>query len=313
MEFLVIFILFIIAMSLLLYYLYKINVSVKRWNKNIDLAIEGNYNVRFFVMPYTPRRMVKLAIKLNKLLQAIQKMAERQSYLESTRKQMIANMSHDLRTPLTSILGYLEAIKNDPNLTGAEKEEFIEIIRMKAEKLNHQIYDFFELAKIESEDISLKMEKVNLKEKAEETILMFYQDFVDAGIEVEVDLPGEPVYIKGDQLSIDRILYNLISNALKYGKDGKKVGLHVVKENDQVVLEIWDSGQGIPANDFSKLFERLYTSERSRSQKSFKGSGLGLTITKKLVQMHGGTIEVSSIPMERTTFSVHFPLIDKDI
>ncbi|MGP4039113.1 sensor histidine kinase [Gracilibacillus sp. D59] len=280
--------------------------------KNIDSAIKGNYNVRFFVMPFTPKKVVKLAIKLNKLLQAIQKMAERQSYLESTRKQMIANMSHDLRTPLTSILGYLEAIKDDPNLTSTEKEEYIEIISIKAEKLNHQIYDFFELAKIESDDISLKMEKVNLKEKAEETVLMFYQDFINAGIEVEIDLPSEPVYIKGDQVSIDRILYNLISNALKYGKDGKWVGLTLEKKKDQVTLEIGDSGQGILPEDISKLFERLYTSERSRSAKEFKGSGLGLTITKKLVQMHGGTIEVSSIPMKRTTFSVHFPSIDND-
>ncbi|WP_443127523.1 sensor histidine kinase [Gracilibacillus sp. D59] len=263
-------------------------------------------------MPFTPKKVVKLAIKLNKLLQAIQKMAERQSYLESTRKQMIANMSHDLRTPLTSILGYLEAIKDDPNLTSTEKEEYIEIISIKAEKLNHQIYDFFELAKIESDDISLKMEKVNLKEKAEETVLMFYQDFINAGIEVEIDLPSEPVYIKGDQVSIDRILYNLISNALKYGKDGKWVGLTLEKKKDQVTLEIGDSGQGILPEDISKLFERLYTSERSRSAKEFKGSGLGLTITKKLVQMHGGTIEVSSIPMKRTTFSVHFPSIDND-
>lgn len=307
MGLLIISMLLIIIIVVFLYYIYIVNASIDKLIKNLNFVIDGNYNVRFFTLPFTQKKIVELAIKLNQSMQEIQKISERRSYLESTRKQMIANMSHDLRTPLTSILGYLEVVKNDSTLKDNEKEKYIDIISIKALKLHQLIHDFFELSRIDSNDLSFNMEKINLKEKVEESLIVFYQEFMDEGIEVKVDIPSKPVYIKGDSVSIDRILYNLISNAIKYGKDGKLVGVCLTEKKQQVILQIWDSGQGIMPNDIPKLFERLYTSEISRNSKQFKGSGLGLTITKKLVQKHGGTIKVSSIPRRKTTFSVCFP------
>lgn len=261
----------------------------------------GNLNQRFRI-PTSFQPINQLTGDLNSVIEHLQTTVVRAQYLEESRKQMISNISHDLRTPLTSLLGYVEALQQDPNLTAEERARYLEIIHMKGKHLANLFQEFFELSKLESDDAVHKMQRVNLTEKLQEVLVTFYQDVVNAGLTPDLKLPEEPLYVWGDPLFLERVLNNLISNALRYGASGGVIGLAVRKQLDTVEVEVWDRGAGIPAHDLPYIFERLYTGEASRN-KNFQGNGLGLTITKQLVEKMQGRLQAESIPHERTSFT----------
>lgn len=164
---------------------------------------------------------------------------------------------------------------------------------------------FFDLAKLESGDKQIQLTKINMIEVCKQNILSFY-DFVEAnGLEVDLQLPEEPVYVLGNKEALDRILHNLLSNAIRYGGDGNVVGLALFYDDKQVYVEVWDKGKGIAEQEQDQVFERMFTLEESRN-KAFQGSGLGLTITKRLVEKMNGKIHLHSIPNEKTTFTITF-------
>ncbi|ACL75515.1 sensor histidine kinase [Ruminiclostridium cellulolyticum] len=243
-----------------------------------------------------------ISSELNILLDKFQSTLDEKQTLEIAHKQLIANISHDIRTPLTSLLGFVEVLQKGDGISNTEQKEYLDIIQTKAQNLYKMIQDFFELSKLESEDTPIRLVKTDLTDLAEEVIAAFYQDFVMNGITPEIQLPQHPVYVWGDRISLQRILNNLISNALKYGKDGRVTGISVREEVEKVWLDVWDRGNGIPGQDLPLVFNRLYTSEISRNS-SMRGTGLGLAITKQLVEKQNGEIEVSSNPGEKTVFS----------
>ncbi len=240
--------------------------------------------------------------ELNILLDRFQSTLDEKQILENAHKQLIANISHDIRTPLTSLLGFVEVLQKGDGISSIEQKEYLDIIQTKAQNLYQMIQDFFELSKLESEDTPIRLVKTDLTDLAEEVIAAFYQDFVINGITPEIRFPKQSVYVWGDKISLQRILNNLISNALKYGKDGGVTGISVREEADRVWIDVWDRGNGIPEQDLPFVFNRLYTSEVSRNS-SMRGTGLGLAIAKQLVEKQNGEIAVSSIPGEKTVFS----------
>ncbi|WP_123043470.1 sensor histidine kinase [Cohnella candidum] len=215
---------------------------------------------------------------------------------------MIANISHDLRTPLTSLLGYMEALRSDTTLTVEERNNFIQIAAEKGNSLLERLQEFFELAKLEADDAPSDLHPINLKDVVEEVLLGFYPDFQKAAITPTVNIPESPLFVMADRVHVRRVLENLLSNALRYGQEGREIGIGVREESDLVWVEIWDRGQGIPAHDLPRVFERFYTGEASRNA-SLRGTGLGLTIAKNLVEKQGGQIAVTSKPGEKTVFS----------
>ncbi|MDI4647735.1 sensor histidine kinase [Cohnella hashimotonis] len=261
----------------------------------------GNLNLRYRLP--APRRLVEeLSGELNRLIDYFQQTTERMLVLEDERKRMIASLSHDLRTPLTSLLGYIEALRNDASLTAEERSEFLCIAADKGNSLLERLQSFFELARLEADDAPPDLRPMNLTDTVQEVLLGFYPDFQKAGIEPSVRLPASPLYVMADGGGVRRILENLLSNALRYGKDGGEIGVAVREEEDFAAVDVWDRGRGIPPADLPRVFERFYTGEDSRNA-SLRGTGLGLAIARNLVEKQGGRISVSSRPGEKTVFS----------
>lgn len=215
--------------------------------------------------------------------------------------RMISNMSHDLKTPLTTLKGYVEMLKikfNADNMVINIDSRINEILEL--------INNFFDLAKLESGDKILRTNKINLCEICRKNMFVFYNTIQKEGIDVNINIPEEPIYYNGDEEAMNRVLKNLIDNAIKYGGGGKYLGIVVGKNSDNVYIEIEDHGKGILEKDKEKVFERLYTLEDSRS-KQYQGSGLGLTITKELIEKMNGKINLYSIPNEVTVFKIILP------
>ncbi|SFA73632.1 HAMP domain-containing protein [Cohnella sp. OV330] len=261
----------------------------------------GNLNLRYR-LPAPRKPVEELSGELNRLIDYFQQTTERMLVLEDERKRMIASLSHDLRTPLTSLLGYIEALRSDSSLTARERDDFFRIAADKGGALLERLQSFFELARLEADDAPSDLRRTNLIDIVQEVLLGFYPDFQKAGIEPAVRLPASPLYVMADGGGLRRILENLISNALRYGSDGGEIGVAVREEGDFAWVDVWDRGRGIPPEDLPRVFERFYTGEDSRNA-SLRGTGLGLAIARNLVERQGGRIAVSSKPGEKTVFS----------
>ncbi|WP_028612353.1 sensor histidine kinase [Paenibacillus harenae] len=275
--------------------------EIKRITETTEEIRAGNLNLRYRTR-MSQKPVERLGGELNRLMDHFQKKVERTQFLEEERKRMIANISHDLRTPLTSLLGYLEALRNDATLTAEERNDFIRIASGKGNALLERLQEFFELAKSEADDTIAELRRVNLTDIVQEVMLGFYPAFQKIALTPTVHIPDSPLYVMSDSVSLRRVLENLISNALRYGQDGKEIGVAVREETDEVWVDIWDRGIGIPPQDVPRVFERFYTGEVSRNA-SLRGTGLGLTIVKNLVEKQGGRITLSSKPGEETVFS----------
>lgn len=212
-------------------------------------------------------------------------------------KKMLSNISHDLKTPLTVILGYIEMLQ-----LRSEEKIMADKIYEKAMEVLDLINNFFDLARLESGDKKIEIDNINICEICRTTILNFYDTLQNEGIEVFIDIPQNDIFVLGNEEAIVRILNNLISNAIRYGSFGKYLGLVINNKEESVDIEIIDRGKGIEAKYKEEVFERIFTLEDSRS-KSYQGSGLGLTITKSLVEALGGSIKLESIPNVETKFS----------
>ncbi len=275
--------------------------ELNRITRTTEEIRAGNFNLRYRLR--VSRKPVEdLGGELNRLIDYFQKTFDRTQFLEEERKQMIASISHDLRTPLTSLLGYMEALRSDATLTVEERNNFIRIAADKGNTLLERLQEFFELAKLEADDLPIDLHPINLRDIVQEVLLGFYPDFQKAALTPTVRIPDHPLNVMGDRLHLRRVLENLLSNALRYGREGREIGIGVREETDFVWVDIWDRGKGISPQDLPRVFERFYTGEASRNA-SLRGTGLGLTITKNLVEKQGGQISVSSKPDEKTVFS----------
>lgn len=250
------------------------------------------------------KSLEKMSTELNILMDKFQSTIEEKQRLELSHKQLIANISHDIRTPLTSLLGFVEVLQKSEGLSLEERKDYLDIIYSKGQSLYKMIQEFFELSKLESEDTVIKLEKIDLVDTIKEVLASFYQDFVINKTTPEIQLPEDPVHVWGNEASIERILYNLLSNALKYGSDGGVIGVSIREVIDKVWVDVWDKGNGVPEDDIPFLFNRLYTAEASRNSK-MRGNGLGLAIAKQLVEKQNGEISVSSTPNQQTVFSFY--------
>jgi len=248
------------------------------------------------------KELRKLLIEINSLLDFSQKV-----YADYTRKEismvkMLSNISHDLKTPLTVVLGYIETIKLDQDINSEEREILLSKVHNKTLEVIELINKFFDLAKLESGDKEIPITRVNINEVCRKSILDFYENLTAKGYEVNIEIPETNIYALGNIEALERIMNNLISNAIKYGSDGKYIGLNLSYDDDFTYVEVWDKGKGIDEINVEKVFERMYTLEDSRN-KLYQGSGLGLTITKRLVEKLGGEISLKSKPHERTSFT----------
>lgn len=244
-----------------------------------------------------------LLIQINRLLDHNQKIKGNYNSIELSMRKMLSNISHDLKTPLTVILGYIEMINNDKSLTSEKVMSLLKTVNLKTVEVLALINRFFELVKLESGDKKLNSSRIDICEVSRKIILDYYEILISKEFEVVIDIPDDSVFVSGDEDAIERVLNNLITNAIQYGSDGKMVGLKIRITDNDVFLEVSDKGKGINELHKDRVFERMYTLEDSRNT-NYQGSGLGLTITKRLVEQMEGSISLNSVPFKETTFSV---------
>jgi signal transduction histidine kinase len=299
-------VLFVISIILNGILLYKAASMKKGINYILGVLLEIRnlgFNRRIHI-GFGYKSLEKMSTELNILMDRFENIIEEKEKLELSHKQLIANISHDIRTPLTSLLGFVEVLQNDNGISLEQEKEYLSIIHSKGQSLYNMIEEFFELSKLEAEDTDIRLEKLDLLDNIKEVIAAFYEDFVINNITPEMQLPEESVYVWGNSTSIQRIINNLFSNALKYGKDGGVIGIGVRKDKEKIWVDIWDNGHGIAEKDLPRLFDRLYTAETSRNNQ-LHGTGLGLAIAKQLAKKQNGEIFVSSVPDEKTMFSFY--------
>lgn len=273
-------------------------------SKKLDEIIERQSTERVRVIT-NEKPLKELLSSINSLLDYHQEYMADGVRVRTSMNRMLSNVSHDLKTPLTVILGYIETIQHDKRYTQKEQEELLAKVNGKVVEVSNLISQFFDLAKLESNDWPIEIKKINAGEICRKTILGYYDTLTVTGFNVMIDIPEEAVFIEADGEALIRVLDNLVSNAIRYGKEGEVMGLALRQKDDQVLIEVWDKGRGIKEKDAHKIFERLYTLEDARNS-STKGSGLGLTIAKRLVERMNGSIEFSSKPFEKTVFTITF-------
>ena len=242
--------------------------------------------------------LMELTGEINCLLLDRQKVKAEFRRGEIASKKMLANISHDIKTSLTVILGYLEIMR----LTGAD-DEMLKKVEAKAKQVVGLINQFFTLAKLEAGDTNITLSRINVNEICRESTLGFHEILTQKDFEVELSIPERAVYAQGEKDALQRILYNLLSNAVRYGSEGKYLGIFLCEEKNSVSIDVTDRGKGIQKEFADRIFERLYTMEDSRNRE-IQGNGLGLTIAKNLAVQLGGDLCVESIPGIRTTFTV---------
>ena len=215
--------------------------------------------------------------------------------------QVLTNISHDIRTPLTVLKGNSEMLFNITN-TSSMPENVHAIatkIDRKADDLISTINDYFTMSKITSGDLPIKVKKENISRLCQDTILDYYDMLEQKQFEVNIQIPDTPIFAYTDNQALQRILKNLIGNAIRYGGDGKYISLRLTTSNGKSIIEIEDHGNGISPQQQKQIFARNYTTARKTS-----GSGLGLAISKRLAAQIGAEIEVYSLQNKRTTFSI---------
>ena len=254
------------------------------------------------VMVFTENKeLMELAAQINRLLENHLKVKADYRRAEIASKKMLSNISHDIKTPMTVILGYLEIMR----INGKSTDELLGKIEQKAENVMELINQFFTLAKLESGDMAMELSKIDICEICRESILDFYEILTSNDFQVDIDVPELFIYIQGNKDAVQRILFNLVSNVVRYGADGKYLGVFLRADEKSVYIDVTDKGKGIDKQFANSVFDRLFTLEDSRNR-NIQGNGLGLTIAKNLALQLGGDITLESTPYEKTTFTVRF-------
>ncbi len=244
-----------------------------------------------------------MAANLNKMVEDIRRLMDKERESERTKNELITNVAHDLRTPLTSIIGYLELLsgKTAP-LTPEMQKKYIDIAYSKAKRLEKLIEDLFGFTKMNYGKLSMHISRVDIVKLLGQLLEESYPNFAGKGLsyELQSNVPAKIITADGNLLA--RLFDNLINNAIKYGADGKRVLVKVLAGADTVQVSVINYGYVIPAEELPLIFDKFYRVEQSRSTHT-GGTGLGLAIVKNIVDMHGGTITVKS-DLNGTVFTV---------
>lgn len=257
------------------------------------------------VMVFTENKeLIELAAQINELLEKHLKIKADYRHSQIASKKMLSNISHDIKTPMTVILGYLEIMQLSETISA----EMLKKVEDKAQGVMEMIDQFFTLSKIESGDMEIELARVDICEICRESVLDFYELLSDKKFQVNMNIPEMPVFVQGNKEALQRILLNLISNVIRYGADGKYLEILLRNEERNVYVEVTDKGKGIDKMFADSIFDRLFTMEDSRNRK-IQGNGLGLTIAKNLAVRLGGDITLESTPYVKTTFTIQLKKI----
>lgn len=259
--------------------------SLKEINKELMESCEDLTQNQMLHLPVPGREAKALINTINGLLSGI--LRERQSYEKRERQfqQEIENISHDLRTPLTVILGYLKLIKEYGPENGKDFKAFLEIIGRKAETMEKLVTQFYDFSRLNAPGMRLLVQQVDAGRCLRECLAGNYELLQKSGLTVDINIPGKPLWAVGEIMALERIFYNLIQNAGRYA--GKYLEISAVSEEGDIVIRFVNDAPDLSLEDMEHLFDRFYTQDPSRSK---GGTGLGLTVARLLAKKMGASL-----------------------
>lgn len=275
----------VICLIAIIIFLITIIIGYKRELKRIGKQINNNLDEYANIKTKSVDKDIEnLVQSINLIFDSRQKIVAEKNKNEEKIRQSISNMSHDLRTPLTSIMGYLQMIKSEKS-SEADKKEYMDIVEKRTKSLQQLISSFYDLSRMEGNEYNFNYKKVNLSSILCENIAVFYNDFRNNNIEPIIEIDENVKDIISDDGAINRIFSNLIINMIKHGENFVKITLR--QENDVIITEFINKATRLTQENVDKLFDRFYTVDNSRSDKN---TGLGLYITRIMVEKLGHSI-----------------------
>ena len=252
--------------------------------------------------------LTDIAENLNRMEEDIQELIDKERTSEQSKTDLITNVAHDLRTPLTSILGYLELLRKNQKLSPEIQQKYLDIAYNKSVRLQKLIEELFGFTKLSYGKINMNVAKVDIVELLAQLLEESYPNFQKNGLSYDFVSNRKSQIIEADGDLLARLFDNLIGNAIKYGKEGKRVRVHLRADREIVTIKIVNYGYVIPANELPLIFHRFYRTDHSRTNASGPGgTGLGLAIVKNITDMHHGTVSVSS-DLSGTVFTVRLKI-----
>ena len=266
----------------------------------------GNGNRR--ILSAANELTASIAYEINEIVVSYENRLSVVRQAEETNRQLMTSLSHDVRTPLTTLLGYLDAAHKGI-VAGKEREDYIETARRKAHELKEYIDVLFDWFKLNSNEFALEPESVEAAELTRNILIDWIPVFEDRQLDYSIDIPEQPVRVRLDTDGYMRILNNIIQNVIAHSH-ADRIEISLSKQGGNMKLLLADNGVGIEKEDLKHIFERLYKCDKGRSE---KGSGLGLSIVHQLAEKMGGSITAESQPGKGTAFTLIFPLDDRKV
>ena len=268
---------------------------------DVDALTEDARSLRLFVSPVSGRQYEGQAVGTSLLISDVTELKK----AEGIRSEFTANVSHELKTPLTSIKGFTDMLSSGMVASPADQKRFITMIGVEVDRLIDLINDILKLSELESVTIDQTEERSAVLEAAQETASLLEPSAKEAGVTLAVE--GEAATVAVPMSRLKELLFNLMGNGIKYSENGGVVTTRVAVQNGKVIISVQDNGIGIPEEDQSRVFERFYRVEKGRARKN-GGTGLGLAIVKHITQLYGGTVGLESEVGKGSTFTVTLPI-----
>lgn len=262
---------------------------------------EGNGNRKLLAKPGD--LTASIAYQVNQIVSGYEEQLAVMRRNDEMNRQLMTSLSHDVRTPLTTLIGYLDAACQGI-VTGEEHNDYIHIAEKKAHDLKAYIDILFDWFKLNSDEFPFIMEPVEITELTREALKDWVPVLEESGLTFDVSIPEAPFMARLDTDAYQRVINNLIQNVVAHSR-ASHVGISLETDGQQISISVLDNGIGISQSDLVHIFDRLYKCDMGRSE---KGSGLGLSIAKQIVEKMGGSISAESVPNTETTFTVRFPV-----
>ncbi len=281
----------------------RVKKQIREMSDTLEDIKNGNGNRR--ILSETHEIVAPLVYEINEIIVSYENRITEFRQTEETNRQLMTSLSHDVRTPLTTLIGYLDAAHKGI-VTGKERDDYIETARRKAHDLKDYIDVLFDWFKLNSNEFAMDIKIIEAAEFTRNILIDWIPIFEDKQIDYCIDIPEQPFRVNLDPDAYMRILNNLIQNVIAHSH-ADKIEISLSKQNNDMKILVSDNGVGIDKSDLKHIFERLYKCDKGRSE---KGSGLGLAITHQLVEKMNGSISVESTQGKGTTFTLLFPLTD---
>ncbi|MGY3779711.1 sensor histidine kinase [Isobaculum melis] len=306
--------LFFVGLLTIIVIIWRLKRRIKQMQLNhiiedLHYIAQGHYEHR---IPFALKGdMGKVVESIHTLVSSTVDAMEEERAIEKSKDELITNVSHDIRTPLTSIIGYLGLIEDKQYKNEEELLAYTHVAYLKAKQMSLLVEDLFEYTKVRQRSTPLTITKFNLVQLLEQLEVEFQMDAEQKGVTFNLEVSDLEIFIEADAEKLVRVFNNLLSNALKYGKDATLLEIKAQKFDEQVMISVSNNGAAIPENSLKMLFERFYRVETSRSTET-GGTGLGLAIAQSIVELHDGTIHAQSNE-KKTAFIIYLPIKSKEI